>query len=213
MEYLFLFILPVIGAAAGAYFGAYLKKKAENLATHEDIDKLIQQVSAVTQATKEIEASVSSRVWERQRSWEITKETFLRLTVSVGKIMDAAINLDSTYRTRTQMALENKVPPEHFLSDALDRWAEASAEFDSSMLIAELVCGPDVKAALSAFNIHIRRASGALFGGDVNSFQSGLQRTVELQNLVVAAIRKELGLTPQSSGSSPTQATAPPARG
>ncbi|MGD0291317.1 MAG: hypothetical protein ABSC63_16915 [Candidatus Binataceae bacterium] len=63
-EYVTLFILP----AAGAFFGSYLKKKGENLATHEDIDKLVTQVSAVTVATKQIEAKITraSRVYERQ---------------------------------------------------------------------------------------------------------------------------------------------------
>ena len=50
------------------YIGAYLRKKGENLATHEDVDRLVAQVSAVTQVTKQIEAKVekSSKVYERQ---------------------------------------------------------------------------------------------------------------------------------------------------
>jgi hypothetical protein len=38
---------------------SYLKKKGENLATHEDVDKLVKQVSAVTAATKQIEANIT----------------------------------------------------------------------------------------------------------------------------------------------------------
>src|SRR4029077_2751144 len=48
-----LVLIPFVSAAVGAYFGGYLKKKGENLATHEDIDQLVAQVSAVTQSTKE----------------------------------------------------------------------------------------------------------------------------------------------------------------
>ncbi len=61
-------IITASVAGAAAYFGAYLKKKGENLATHEDIDKLVQQVSAITAATKHIEARITraSRVHERQ---------------------------------------------------------------------------------------------------------------------------------------------------
>jgi len=36
------------------------KKKGENLATHEDLDKLVVQVRAVTTTTKEIEAKIST---------------------------------------------------------------------------------------------------------------------------------------------------------
>jgi hypothetical protein len=58
----------IVPAAVGAYLGSYLKKKGENLATHEDIDKLVKQVSAVTVATKQIEARINraSHVHERQ---------------------------------------------------------------------------------------------------------------------------------------------------
>jgi len=59
--------LSLVGGWAGAYLGSYLKKKSENLATHEDIGMLVDQVRAVTQTTKEIEAKISSDVWNQQR--------------------------------------------------------------------------------------------------------------------------------------------------
>lgn len=61
-----------LGAAlVGTYFGSYLKKKAENQATHEDIDKLVDQVSAVTTATKQIESTISNDLWRRERKAEL----------------------------------------------------------------------------------------------------------------------------------------------
>ena len=64
LQYSLLFVV----AASGTYLGSYFKKKGENLATHDDIDKLVNQVSAVTAATKQIEEKLSraSRVHERQ---------------------------------------------------------------------------------------------------------------------------------------------------
>jgi hypothetical protein len=55
-------------AGAAAFLGSYLKRKGENLATHEDVDKLVRQVSAVTAATKQIEARITraSSVYGRQ---------------------------------------------------------------------------------------------------------------------------------------------------
>jgi hypothetical protein len=70
-------LLTIIASGLAAYLGSYLKKKGENLATHEDIDKLLAQVTAVTQATKEIEAKISVDVWERQKKWEIKKDALL----------------------------------------------------------------------------------------------------------------------------------------
>lgn len=61
----------------GAYLGSYLKKKGENLARREDIEGLVEQVSAVTKATKEIEAKISSNVWDRQKQWELKRDLLL----------------------------------------------------------------------------------------------------------------------------------------
>jgi hypothetical protein len=53
------------GAFIGSFLGSYMKKKGENVATHEDIEKLVDQMKAVTQATKEIESRISGEAWER----------------------------------------------------------------------------------------------------------------------------------------------------
>jgi hypothetical protein len=53
-------VVTLVGSFGGSYLSSYFKRKGENLATHEDIDKLVEQVSAVTKTTKEIEAKISS---------------------------------------------------------------------------------------------------------------------------------------------------------
>jgi hypothetical protein len=64
---LILFLLPFMAAGAGAYLGAYLRKKGENLTTHEDIEKLNDQVRVVTTTTKKIEAKISGELWNREK--------------------------------------------------------------------------------------------------------------------------------------------------
>jgi hypothetical protein len=72
-------LLDIVGtgvvAGLGAYLGAYLRKKGENLATHEDIDKLVSQVTAVTTAAKRIESAISTEVWRRERKAELQLKT------------------------------------------------------------------------------------------------------------------------------------------
>jgi hypothetical protein len=41
------------------------------------IDKLVDQVSAVTEAAKQIEARISSELWSRQQRWEVQKTALL----------------------------------------------------------------------------------------------------------------------------------------
>ena len=67
-------LTTLASAFIGSYLASYLKKKGENLATHKDIDKLVDQVRAVTTATKEIEERIESSVWSQQRHWEMKRD-------------------------------------------------------------------------------------------------------------------------------------------
>ncbi len=70
-KYAAVFMGVALPAGIGAYLGAYLKKKGENLATHEDINQLVDQVKAVTAATKEIEVKISDVTWKREHKAEL----------------------------------------------------------------------------------------------------------------------------------------------
>jgi hypothetical protein len=83
MEYVTLALTTLITAFGGSYLSGYLKKKGENLATHEDVERLLHQVSAVTKTTKEIEARISNETWRRERRSDLqlrTIENFSSLT-------------------------------------------------------------------------------------------------------------------------------------
>ena len=84
-KYSGLFVTTVLGGGVGAYLGSYLKKKGENLATHEDIGRLVDQVTAVTRATKEIEGKISDDFWGQQRRWELHRDILLAAIDSVAE--------------------------------------------------------------------------------------------------------------------------------
>jgi hypothetical protein len=92
-----LFLLPLVGTGLGVYVGAYLKKKGENLATHEDVRKLIDQVSAVTQTTKEIETKISTDFWNRQKHWEIRRDALYEALRAPADIEYALTDLDYVF--------------------------------------------------------------------------------------------------------------------
>ena len=92
-----LVIVPFISAGAGAYLGSYLKKKGANLATREDLDDLVEQMSAVTQATKAIEAQISDQAWNKQRHWEMKRDALFSAVQALGRADDTLISLITTH--------------------------------------------------------------------------------------------------------------------
>jgi hypothetical protein len=80
-------VTTALVSGAAAYLGSYLRKKGENLATHEDIDKLVEQVSAVTVATKQIESKISNEAWRRERRAELQLKAIEAVNALTSKLV------------------------------------------------------------------------------------------------------------------------------
>jgi len=76
MSPLEILLVPILGAA-GAYIGSYLREKGKNLATREDLDKIVIQVERTTKVTEEIKASISGEQWVRQKRWDAKYQMLL----------------------------------------------------------------------------------------------------------------------------------------
>ena len=89
--------LATLSALLIGYLAGYLKKKTENRAIHEDIDKLVEQMRAVTEATKEIEAKISSDVWDRQKRWEMKREVLFSAVTRIAEMDDALLSFANVF--------------------------------------------------------------------------------------------------------------------
>ena len=135
MEHIiYLLLSTLVSAFVGSYFAGYLKKKGENLATHEDIDKLVAQVAAVTQATKEIEAKISNDVWERQRKWDVKREALFEAMRELAGVEYGLVNYVSTFAVQNA---DKRV--------AAEVWNTALVNFKRARILALLVCGQELK--------------------------------------------------------------------
>jgi hypothetical protein len=83
-------VTPLVCSLLWLVFKEHLKgyagKKGETLATHEDIEKIVAQVQAVTQATKEIEAKISDQSWSRQRLVSLKTEKAFEMMKNFGSM-------------------------------------------------------------------------------------------------------------------------------
>ncbi len=183
-------LLSLVGAGLGAYLGSYLKRKGENLATHEDIGRLVDQVTAVTQATKEIEAKISNEVWDRQRRWELKRDVLLAAARDLNAMQEALIGFHSAYAASTKSGNDN---PEA-KGAAVDAWGKAGAAFDAATAIVGIVCSADVKAALHDSGLLMRKVGLELFKNNLDGFLPSLPKVVASVSLSSDAIRKELNV-------------------
>ena len=143
-------LTTLVGVLVG-YLTGHAKKKGENRAIHEDIGKLTDQVAAVTKTTKEIEAKISSDVWDRQKRWELKREVLLEATLRAAQLDDALRVLNITIDLEREQASQDA----SLNLDLLNRrnaagaeWLKAANAFDQTKLWVSVVCGEAVTAAI-----------------------------------------------------------------
>jgi hypothetical protein len=148
--------LFLIGLLIGSYVRPYLAKKGENLATHEDISKLIDQVKAVTEATKKIETEMSIGVWDKQKRWDMKREVLFEAARRLSEVEDAMLSYGSAMKldrakqrdwATAPPSIAEKVPVQQAVAESATKWSKASAALDETRLFVGIVCGKDTREA------------------------------------------------------------------
>ncbi len=99
--YLWIVLAPFVGG----FFGAYLKKKAENLAAKENYESLLAQVKKTTEETESIKNELAKGSWLHQQSWILKEkyysgllESLYNLKLSLSERLDHYMEPGSEYR-------------------------------------------------------------------------------------------------------------------
>ena len=149
--------IAALAAGAGAYFGSYLKKKGENLATQEDIDKLVEQVSAVTKATEEIKAKISDDVWSRQKHWEMKRDVVFDASRKIARLVEVVRSLFVVSEKHSEAKKKGSDDFIEHWADALRDYNVGANELDQAAFLIGLVCGDETKSSVVVFSGYTER--------------------------------------------------------
>jgi hypothetical protein len=139
-------ILTIAAVTFIAFFKGYGSKKGENLATHEDIQKLVDQVRAVTKATEEIKASISTEAWTRQ----LRKEACYDMLRQIPTMSEAlALLVASCCGSPDDMSAEIQ-------------FASSYKKYLESEIIVATVCGKNLQPARIALTGAILKVNQAV---------------------------------------------------
>ncbi len=191
-----LLALGIVVGAFGGYLKAYLSQKGQNLATHEDINKLVDQVRAVTTTAKQIEAKISDDVWDRQKRWELKRDLLIDM---VRKAIAMQVALQRLYAVR--LTTKDSSDPENLARleathKATAAFNDAVTEYDQGKLVVDLVCGLEVKGALLHYEKLVSDSAQAVMQGDLDAHGRGLKELLLKETDIVNAVRNEIGSGP-----------------
>jgi hypothetical protein len=198
-------------AGLGAYFGSYLKAKGENLATHEDIGKVLDQVRAVTTTTKEIEAKISSSVWDRQKRWELKRDVLFEAAKRLSEIENALNSLNAVL----QVELANPKQTEQEVwckerSERLTRWSAASAAFDETRMLVGVVCGAEARESFDRYGTFSNVIARAILQNNGDIYGQSQKELIKRAFTINKTMRKELGIDIPDDLKTPSTPLLPP---
>jgi hypothetical protein len=176
-----------------SFLPGYLNKKGENLATHEDIDKVLDQVRAVTTTTKEIEAKISNEVWDRQKRWELKRDAIFEGAKRVSSAYDAFSRLHSVYNTDLKSGRKDEPHRIEERVGVAREWNEAANRLEEAALLVGLACGVKLQNLLLGLSTNMRRAVHEMNNWQEAAAQASFPNLAQQMVELYAAMRKELG--------------------
>jgi hypothetical protein len=195
--------VPFVTAAGGAYLGSYFKKKGENLATHEDINKLVDQVRAVTTTTKEIEAKISGDLWDRQKQWELKRDILFDAAKRLSEVENKLLSLYTFWRVQKAEGIQNpQIQVE--ASEDMTAWQKSCSAFEETGSLVMVSCSEATMKAFGKLINLLHSTAAAIVNGDEEMYTRAQEERTKKLIAVKVQIRKELGLKldppSQSSG-------------
>jgi hypothetical protein len=206
-KYVWPFVPTVVG---GAYYGSYLKKRGEDDATHRNLDRLVEQMSTVTQATKAIEAKISIALWSRQQRWEVQKSALLDSLKELASSEALLWALVWVFSGKDSKADEGK----QHRKEANEKYFAAINDFWRTKLAMEIVCGKKIGEQFQKIDRLLAIVAKKARQGDFGEiWATQFEEIQAAKNELGDLIRKELEFdpifTPLSSASSANRGPAP----
>lgn len=142
-------LATAIVAALGAFLGAYLKTKGQNVATREDLALIVEQLRLTTRATEEIKAQIGGTLWVEQERWNLRREVYVRLLENLTRCEDA-LRMYAELRKATARGddQESKELREKWRSKA----HEALQEIRRAASVAAIMLPEDARRVLEEFH-------------------------------------------------------------
>jgi hypothetical protein len=212
IAFLTLFVGFLFGLVVFPYLRAYSAKRGENLATHDNIDKLVKQVEAVTEATKAIETRISNEVWDRQRRWELKRDVLLDGIKRIATLDDALSSYKSFMGLDTVRTSQGPELDLHWSQRKLEvkqEWGKATTNFDETRYYVGTICSRELKQVLDDLGIFAHLFGAELTRGNIPAEPQGQTEFFTRKINARAAIRKELGIEPLITSQSSESSAAP----
>lgn len=175
--------VAILVGVLGGYLAGYVRKKGENRAMHEDIDRVVRK-------TEEIKAEITGGVWDRQKRWELKREVLFRAAKTVADTDSFIVE----YWSMRETELETKKQASREHREAMTRrLGEAMFVLEETAFLVGIACRADAKRAFDDFTLLAHRLIAGIIQYDTAVYRKSKDDLSAKLSAVRNAIRKELG--------------------
>lgn len=201
------FIGVVIGGLI-RWWNAYSDEKGKNLATKEDFNDLKEQTRQLTETTKEIESKIDNRMWDRQKQWELKRDTVIELVKVMKEFEQATMALGIAIKAKIAAPDNMKLFHQEKVSKRIAVWEPLSVKLEQHIYLATLVFGRETISALHGVAVIVRDVSSdALSEKNPDAYAARNLELVQQFSKLRDVLRDDLGFSPmfQPAGSIPSK--------
>lgn len=190
--YLWVALAPLVGA----FLGAYVKRRAEDVAMNANFQNVLDQLKRQTEETENIKAAISDDVWDRQEQWKMKRDSILSAVLALHEMENALVELNSCFTVPPELCDQSaRERQKGIQQEALTRFRDSSTAYQSAMLTIDLVVGIQLSKALSNYfqfacplAVKIMTERKAVIESEAN------KQRAEMSKAVIKSAREVLGI-------------------
>jgi hypothetical protein len=197
MENALLVVLLLLNAGVvgvGIYLSAYLKKKAQNLATREEFEELQRQTETLTRTTAKIEAEIKGDLWDRQKRWELRRDVTLEAARAMATLKDSLTNLHAVYTTEKRAAEQGKPERVEKKTEVYTAFNNAADKFWRTTTLVAIACGQKTARPLLQFAQLTNTIGTEITEGKPEELINRARELIEKYDAVLESMRSEMKL-------------------
>ncbi len=143
--------LIIIGWLLKSYIPNYLAKKAENLATKEDFNILLELEKETTREIESIKGKISEDVWIDQRHWDLKRETYSKLLEAFNELRRTTAHVADSCSPEFDSAFKER--NKDFYNKQNQRQIELIEETGRLVAVAALIIDEKVINAIEEYRL------------------------------------------------------------
>jgi hypothetical protein len=148
----------------------------------------------VTEATKHIEAKISSDLWDRQKQWELKREILVDAVKRLSEVEARLLALQIFWRDAVNGKIDDEQSRITLEHEYVTEFQDSMRRLQETESLLLLSCSKQTNLAFAEYCDFVREMASKIVGRNIVAYDDFKTERLEKLARARGAIRKELGI-------------------